>query len=273
MATTPNMINLLEQIVENGGGEPSSYRNLGIYYEKAQPNSSKAVKYYSMASELGDRHSQWNLGSMYFRGANVTKDVCKGLNLLEKAALYMDPDLFHWENKARNSDPDSIIQWLQALIEVWDIYASNDVSEIKQDFEKALKYLEEAGESEQIIARRILRKSPQIFKIILAAQDILFHVYKLGVLGTTKDEVKSEYWKKKAIQNGHSEASSVAAFLKIQEKIQQNSNCNNSPTKCNFCNAVSEKLLRCSKCLTAFYCGKSCQKSDFVQVHYKKIIG
>ena len=224
-------------------GAQAHYRNRGEYYEKTAdfPNPAKAVEFYSIGSDLGDRICLWNLGSIYIRGpGNVTRNIGKGLDFLEKAALRVDPKLSDEENEDRNDDPDSIIQWLQALIKLWDIFSGDDVSDVRQDFEKAMKYLEEAGESDGTIRRLVLAESPRMLKIISLAQDLLSHIYELGVLGAPQDYDRAKYWKKKAQRNGHSEAGSLASLRKIRKKIQQNSN---ERTTCTITDVENDELL------------------------------
>ena len=256
-----NLIRMMEQLVEYGGGDTESYRTLGVYFEKVSPNPFKAVTYYTKASMLGDRHSQWNLGSMFYRGAGVKKNVKKGVQLLEKSAKLIDPDLTAEENEFRNSTADSVKQRIQALVELWNIYSSNDVNGIEKDFEKALKYLEDAAGSENQFKKHEVKNGPNLSQTILNAQELLVHIYEMGVLGVSQDKIKSQYWLKKAQRNGHSKASSIAALATIQTKVEENSK--KLISVCIFCSKESPQLLKCSRCHTELYCTKVCRKRDW----------
>jgi len=217
------LVSVLEQLVESGGGDSDTYRTLGEIHEYTTKNISKAVRYYTMAAALGDRTAHWNLGSLYYTGEKIQKDVGKGLFLLEKSSLLVDPCLTAEQNKYRDRDPENARQRISSLVELWNIFSSPDTSEVKQNYDKALFYLEEAAETD--ISPKIMRAKLKQRKKhdLMGARNLLFHMYKNGVLGVPKDEVTAKYWENRAKRCGQTLGSSLAAWQLIEDKLSENS--------------------------------------------------
>ena len=256
---------LLEEMIKDGGGKPESYRNLGIYYEKVCPCFTRAVKYYTMASDLGDRQAQWNLGVMYFQGNNVVRNTVKGVRLLEKCGKFKDPDLTPEQNEHRNSTGDSAKQRIDALVELWGIYASKNVPDIPQDFDKSHIRLNEAAATENNFPKHDVKKGKNLRQTLANAQEILSHTHKLGVLGAPKNDIKARYWNEKAKENGMYSHESIKALITVHEKLQEEYE--EVPSKCSNCMKVdvANNFFKCARCLMpdVLYCDKTCQRQNW----------
>ena len=59
----------------------------------------KAAKWFDMAAKQGDKHAQFNLGVMYYRGKGVPKDLLMAHQLFSLAAAQGDKEARSYKNK------------------------------------------------------------------------------------------------------------------------------------------------------------------------------
>ncbi len=88
----PAALSEFEKAAESG--DPMALHMLGsLYFEGrgVEKNLKKAAEYFSEAADKGFRAAQWSVGLMYHQGNGVKKDIPKAIGYYEKGAEGGDP--------------------------------------------------------------------------------------------------------------------------------------------------------------------------------------
>lgn len=137
-------------------GETNAYSALGfIYGQNGEPtlqNVDEAIKWYSLAVDLGDEDAQHNLAGIYVSGWNVPKDVAKAIELHTTLAERGNSDsqiclgiIYHYED-SDFEDPEKALEWYkkaasQGRTEVhYAIGTIYSEGEVPRDIGEAIKW-------------------------------------------------------------------------------------------------------------------------------------
>ena len=149
-------------------GETNAYSALGFIYrqngERTLQNVDEAIKWYSLAVDLGDEDAQHNLAGIYVSGWNVPKDVAKAIELHTTLAERGNSDsqiclgiIYHYED-SDFEDPEKALYWYkkaasQGRTEVH--YAIGTIyceGEVPRDIGEAIKWFTLALDEEDEVS-------------------------------------------------------------------------------------------------------------------------
>lgn len=177
-------------------------KNLGIGYDYGvglEPNYSNALKYYKMASNLGDIESKYRLGQMYHEGKGTLKSLEKAKEHLDyvfdsgvKKAGYelamIELELSESKNSRKLAikyleDAANIHGNSKAQTKLGDLYSDNNHPETI-DIKEAIRWYEAASDMGDPLASRRL-----------------YFIYANGAEGVEKDNRKSQFYLKESLGN------------------------------------------------------------------------
>ncbi len=154
--------NRMKRIKENN--DPVAMRSMGKKHYHREGDYETALKYLTMAAELGDADAHYNLSVMYRKGEGVEKDAEKEVYHAEEAAIAGHPEarhnlgIYEWYNgKYERARKHLIIAanlgFHNSLNALKELYADGLAS--KEDYADALRAYQAAVEATKSVQRDV----------------------------------------------------------------------------------------------------------------------
>jgi TPR repeat protein len=216
-------------------------------------DDARAAELFAKAARMGHRRAQLNLGTLYFRGQGVPRDLVQARAWLEKAAVDGDPYALYALGRAMSEalgpvavEPSRAADLYRRAAEKGHPLAAlrygmalADGAGVKKDVAAAQRWLAQAQQSgvpEAALAlgdmavrspasrdnaanEKILKSAMSWYAVaahagVPSAQFKLANAY-LGGVGVTRDPVQAQLWYGRAAQQGLMEAQQALAVMLI----------------------------------------------------------
>ncbi len=127
--------------------DPAALSEMGVDHYK-EGDYDIAIKYWTMAAELGDAHAHYQLGVMYWKGGGIEKDKEKAVYHFEKAAIgghaFSRHNLAYYEERIGNMERavkhfiiNANLGCEDSMKMLWKHYSRGNIS--KEDLEATLR--------------------------------------------------------------------------------------------------------------------------------------
>ena len=126
--------NLMKRVAAN---DPAALGKMGCMMRCDEGDYDEAFKYYTMAAELGDAMSHYNLSVMYKKGLGVEKDEKKKIYHLEEAAIAGHPEARH-ALASCEEDNGEIERAVKHLIIAANLGLEDAIKELKECYKREL---------------------------------------------------------------------------------------------------------------------------------------
>ncbi|CAH1796986.1 unnamed protein product [Owenia fusiformis] len=211
----------------------------------------RALHLLNVAAEGGQRRAQHSLGMMFMYGDfGMGVDYNNAENWFSRASADKEENLTANQKLLRDPEADSDPLKYVCLYRLWEMYSTDRNSKRAPQHDIAVKYLKGSAEGGFPEAQRELGK-----------------LYLEGDMNVEKNTAACKLWLEKAQAN---DAIAKRLLNKLSfpadgtvRKMCHNESCNKLEGE-----GGIEKLLKCTRCRVAFYCGKECQKAHW-KLHKK----